>query len=92
MAVGLATGGMIAALRGGENPASGLNRAGAQQDMPVHPPGFAGERGRHTDEIRTGPGKMGVERRKPEIVADCQPGAAPWQIGNDRCVARPVGC
>src|SRR5690625_2919076 len=80
---------MGAALRWCKDEAAGLDRARAQEDLPVRMAGEGGEGGRHGQKTRAFLGKRAVELWKTQVIADAQAQAAPGQLGCDQLLAWP---
>src|SRR5436190_989152 len=81
---------VLASLGGGKNERAVLDRAGAQQYMPVRFAGLAREGGWNAEKRRARVRQRAIERGKAQIVANSQSKPAPWQIGSHREVARTV--
>ena len=90
MAEGVAAVLVAPALRGREHERRVLDRAGAQQHVPVRLAGLLGEGRRAREEGRAGLGQRPVQRREAQVVADRQAEPAPGQVGDHGLLARPV--
>src|SRR5712691_3619283 len=91
MAVALAPGRVLAPLRRREDKAAILNRAGAQQHMPVRPAGRYREHRRYGEEIGSGLRQRAIEVREAHIVADTHAEPAPRRLGDDRPAPGTIG-
>src|SRR6266542_5038585 len=87
MAEGRATVLVHAALRGREHVAAVLDRAGADQHVPMRLAGLLGEGGRDRDERGAGFRQRAIERREAQVVTDREAQPAPRQVGRDRAFA-----
>ena len=83
VAVGLATVLVLAALRGGDDVAAGLDGAGAEKDVPVRLAGDAGEGGGDGDDLRAADRELAVEVGEADIVADRHAELAGGKTGDD---------
>src|SRR3954453_19226032 len=90
MAIGLALVLMHAGLCRRKHETAVLDRAGAQQRVPMRLAGLSREGRRHREERRTGFSQSAIQRRKTYVVADRQPDAAPRQIRDHGGFARLV--
>src|SRR5262245_58587745 len=72
-----------AALGGGEHERAGLDRTGADQNVPMRLPGLLGEGRGNGDELGAGKRERTVERGEAEIVTDRESQAAEGKLGND---------
>src|SRR5262245_4612668 len=72
-----------------EHERAGLDRAGADQNVPMRLPGLLGEGGGDGDELGAGKRECAVESGEAEIVADRESQAAEGKLGNDSGSARP---
>ena len=90
MAEGLAAVLVLAALRRREHEGAVLDRARADEHMPMRLAGLSGEGRRNRQERAAGLGERAVERREAQVVADGQAEPAPRQVGGDGDLARPV--
>src|ERR1700740_3571447 len=87
MAEGLARVLVQAALRRREHEATVLDRARADERVPVRLAGLPGECRRYGEERGSGLGGGPIERRESQIVTDGKPQPAPRQIGEHRAIA-----
>src|SRR5947208_11550026 len=81
---------MPAALRGGKHEAAVLDRACANEHVPMRLAGLLGEGRRNGDERAAGIGERTVERREAQVIADGEAKAPPRQVGGDGELTRTV--
>src|SRR5271156_3473215 len=79
-----------AALRRGKHETTILDRARAQQHMPVRLAGLLGKGRWYRQERSAGLGERTIKRREAQIVADGQAEPAPRQIGEHGKLAGAV--
>src|SRR5262245_10229887 len=87
VAVGLATALVFAGLRGGQDKASVLNGAGADQHVPMRLAGRLGEGGGNGQEIGTGLGQGAIKLRKAQVIANRQTQDPPRELGQHTLIA-----